>query len=193
MPIFMRGSLAFVWGEGNFSGEKNLDLELFLIRKGSRVCVGTMVGDPQSIWEIERVAGLLPEGQRFTPQRREVYGVVAESRDHPTASDVFMRAKEKMPAISLATVYNCLEMLTACGALRQVSLERSSARYCANRDEHAHFYCDSCGEVVDAPSRVDIDAARLWQLPQGAAIHHMDVALHGTCPSCAEKKKFLNN
>ena len=45
-------------------------------------------------------------GHRLTPQRREVYEVLLAQRDHPTATEVFMRAKQRMPSISLATVYN---------------------------------------------------------------------------------------
>ena len=49
----------------------------------------------------------------MTKQRKVVYDVLLdEPRDHPTASEVFMRAKHQMPSISLATVYNCLETLT---------------------------------------------------------------------------------
>ena len=46
-------------------------------------------------------------GFRFTSQRREVYDAIMAKRDHPTAVEVFMRVKEKMPSISLAT--NCLK------------------------------------------------------------------------------------
>ena len=51
-------------------------------------------------------------GLRMTKQRKVVYGVlIDEKRDHPTASEVFTRAQNRMPSISLATVYNCLETL----------------------------------------------------------------------------------
>ena len=41
-----------------------------------------------------------------------------EKRDHPTAEEVFMRAKHDLPEISLATVYNCLTALVKCGKMR---------------------------------------------------------------------------
>ena len=59
-------------------------------------------------------------GFRFTAQRREVFDAVVNRRDHPTAVDVFMQAKEKLPTISLATVYNCLETLAECGLVKHV-------------------------------------------------------------------------
>ena len=81
-------------------------------------------------------------GFRFTPQRRHVYQVLMEKRDHPTAEEVFIRAKRRMPDISMATVYNCLDALVTCGVVRQVTLDRGAARFCPNMREHCHFYCD---------------------------------------------------
>jgi len=68
------------------------------------------------------------KGHRLTPQRREVYNVLLEDRDHPTATEVFIRAKKRIPAISLATVYNCLETLVECGLAKQVNVEREATR-----------------------------------------------------------------
>ena len=125
---------------------------------------------------------------RLTPHRREVFQVLAESTDHPTAYDVFARVKDKSPNISLATVYNCLEHLTTSGAIKQVHVERSQSRYCANLHEHVHFHCDSCGQVSDALPTTDFDPSIFWKLPNGARITHTDVAVRGLCPDCAKKK-----
>ena len=50
-------------------------------------------------------------GFRLTRQRREVYDALLETRDHPSAVQVFSRVQKRMPTISLATVYNCLHEL----------------------------------------------------------------------------------
>ncbi len=128
----------------------------------------------------------MPADLRMTPQRREVYEVLRVSHDHPTATDVFHRAKERMPGISLATVYNCLEALTEHGVVRQVNVERASSRYCANLDDHVHFHCEGCGQVVDAMPREDVTAAQLWKLPRGTKVTALDVSIHGLCPECAK-------
>ena len=41
----------------------------------------------------QRAAG--DGGFRFTPQRQHVYDVLLEKRDHPTAEEVFIRAKQR--------------------------------------------------------------------------------------------------
>ena len=86
---------------------------------------------------------------RPTPQREVVLKVVLDKRDHPTADEVFARVKSTMPAISLATVYNCLDTLVQCGLVRQVNFERGPTRYCPNLHPHAHFYDEQTGSTYD--------------------------------------------
>jgi Fur family transcriptional regulator, peroxide stress response regulator len=120
-------------------------------------------------------------GFRFTPQREHVYAVLLRKRDHPTAEQVFIRAKREMPEISMATVYNCLDALVKCGLARQVTLERGAARFCPNMREHCHFYCDSCDSVFD----INLPAATGIALPRGYRAERYDIAIHGRCPACA--------
>src|SRR5450432_2046576 len=86
---------------------------------------------------------------RPTPQREVVLKVILEKRDHPTADEIFARVKSRLPTISLATVYNCLETLVQCGLVRQVNLERAPTRYCPNLHEHAHFHDETTGKIHD--------------------------------------------
>jgi Fe2+ or Zn2+ uptake regulation protein len=124
-------------------------------------------------------------GFRFTPQREHVYAVLLRKRDHPTAEQVFIRAKREKPEISMATVYNCLDALVKCGLARQVTLERGAARFCPNMREHCHFYCDCCDSVFDIDLPPDAGVA----LPPGYKAERYDIAIHGRCPACATGRK----
>jgi Fur family transcriptional regulator, peroxide stress response regulator len=130
----------------------------------------------------ERLAG---GGFRFTPQRERVYSVLLKNRDHPTAEEVFMRAKQAMPGISLATVYNCLEALVQCGLVRQVVFERSAARFCPNMREHCHFYCDICQRIYD----IDLAPESGVAVPEGFKALRYDITIHGRCPTCSQEGK----
>jgi Fur family transcriptional regulator, peroxide stress response regulator len=88
-------------------------------------------------------------GLRSTPQREAIYAVLLKKRDHPTAEEVFARAKPEMPMISLATVYNCLETLVQCNLVRAVNFERGPTRYCPNLRPHAHFHDEQTGATHD--------------------------------------------
>jgi Fur family peroxide stress response transcriptional regulator len=124
-------------------------------------------------------------GLRLTPQRQQVYDVLVQKRDHPTAEEVFIRAKKQMPEISHATVYNCLDALVKSGLARQVTVDRGATRFCPNMQEHGHFHCDTCGAVLD----VDLaDELAGVSLPRGFQPLRYEVAIHGVCADCAQKK-----
>ena len=127
-------------------------------------------------------------GFRFTPQRQHVYNVLLQKRDHPRVEDVFLRAKQGMPDISMATVYNCLDALVQCGLVRHVNLDRVATRYCPNMKEHCHFYCDECGGIFDVDRAADSQAAGVV-VPEGFKVKQFDVSLRGTCSTCAAKAK----
>ena len=124
---------------------------------------------------------LVANGIRLTKQREEVFGILLQKRDHPTATEVFLRAKKHMPSISLATIYNCLEALVDCGLVKQVNLDRAPTRFCANLQEHSHFYCEGCGSISD----VTLSINRTWDLPPGFVVMQADVSLRGICPKCS--------
>ena len=128
-------------------------------------------------------------GLRMTDQRRAVYDTLMAHRDHPSAVQVFGRVRARMPSISLATVYNCLETLSGCGLVKTVNLERGPARYCPNLDEHAHFHCATCGTVLDLPLRARRKPEDAWELPEKLFITDHEVAFRGSCPRCATARK----
>src|SRR5512138_2163858 len=115
-----------------------------------------MAGASAAASVTERLA---TNGLRLTPQRQQVYQVLLDRPDHPTAEGVFLRAKTTRPEISLATVYNCLDALVRCGLVKQVNLDRSATRFCPNMREHTHFFCESCGGIFD----LDLAAAAVLQ------------------------------
>ena len=119
------------------------------------------------------------DGLRMTRQRSEVYKVLMNYRDHPTAGEVFERAKVNMPTISLATVYNCLEVLVQHGAVRQVNFERESSRYCPNLTEHGHFHDEETGKIIDVPLKKGAKLSDLLDLPEGAQVDNLEITLRG--------------
>ena len=131
----------------------------------------------------ERLAN---SGFRFTPHRRHVYDVLEQHRDHPTAEEVFIRAKKDMPDISMATVYNCLDALVKCGLVRLVNVDRGATRFCPNMQDHGHFVCEICGSVFDVELPAGSVRAQI-EVPSGFRVNRYDIALHGECASCASK------
>jgi len=127
---------------------------------------------------------LIRSGMRSTKQREHIFSVLLEKTDHPTADEVYSRARADMPTISLATVYNCLETLAASGLIKQVNFEREPTRYCPNLTSHAHFYCKESGDIEDIELSDEIIELLKATLPKGHTAHRIDIAFHGKCGGC---------
>lgn len=146
-----------------------------------------MKGTPDSVLkEAQLNKRLVATGFRSTRQREDVYNVLLNKRDHPTAEAVFIRAKRANPGISMATVYNCLDALVQCGLVREVNLDRGATRFCPNMEEHCHFYCDRCGQVFDVMMPADPPPPRV-KLPRGFRPARYQVSVRGCCAACARK------
>ncbi len=122
-------------------------------------------------------------GLRMTRQRWEVYRLLMDQRDHPTANDVFMRIKDRLPNISLATVYNCLEALVQHGVIRQVNFDRESSRFCPNLEEHGHFHDKRSGAIHDVTFKPGVNLADVLELPAGTVITGIEITLRGELPA----------
>tara|TARA_Y100000588_G_C14167892_1_gene887773 strand:- start:130 stop:573 length:444 start_codon:yes stop_codon:yes gene_type:complete len=119
---------------------------------------------------------------RPTRQRNCVYGAILEKRNHPTADDIHLRVRKKLPSISLATIYNCLDTLVECELIKTVHLDRAPTRFCPNRTPHAHFHCRKTGKVYD----VSLDDERLsiieQILPDGYSADTIELSFLGQGP-----------
>jgi Fur family peroxide stress response transcriptional regulator len=143
----------------------------------------------QSARQLKRYEESIAQGgMRLTRQRKHVYEVLLGRQDHPTAMEVFLRAKPDMESLSLATVYNVLETLADRGLVRKVHLDSGSTRYCANNSRHGHFTCTACGAVLDVPLLPGAELEKLHRLPSGYTVTQQEVSLHGLCADCVAKE-----
>lgn len=100
-------------------------------------------------WLQELRSRFSQAGIRMTPQRIEIYRLIRDSADHPSAEEVFIRIKEKMPTVSLDTVYRTLSMFEQMGLVRRVHLLSDHARFDPDTSQHHHFVCVRCKRILD--------------------------------------------
>lgn len=118
-------------------------------------------------------------GLRMTRQRGEVYRLLIEEKSHPTANEVFMRVKDRLPNVSLATIYNCLEALVQHGIVRQVNFDREPSRFCSNLADHGHFHDAQTGVIHDVHFKPGVNLIDVLELPDGAMIDDIEITLRG--------------
>lgn len=93
---------------------------------------------------------------RFSAQRELIHKIIVDTTRHPTADWIYARAREKMPKISLGTVYRNLKQLEDAGMIRSL-LEENMTRYDGNMQSHHHLRCRVCDDLID----VDIPDSNL--------------------------------
>jgi Fe2+ or Zn2+ uptake regulation protein len=128
-------------------------------------------------------ASFRARGLKVTPQRLRIFEALHENAEHPTAEAVYERVQADLPTISLRTVYQTLNDLTAMGELAQLDLGTGSTRFDPNLDHHHHLVCDSCGTVHDV--HAELDTVRL---PDAAAhgfeVSATEIVFRGRCADC---------
>ena len=99
----------------------------------------------------ELVQRFKQHGYKMTPQRRAILEALTGDTSHPTAEQIYELVKERMPDISLATVYNTLRELAEMEELYGLDLGHGVRHYEISRGEHAHRVCLMCGRIEDVP------------------------------------------
>ena len=77
---------------------------------------------------------------KITPCRKLILEVIASSKDHPSAEEIYRRAKFFDKKVSLATVYRTLILLQSHGLLGKLELQDNKARYELINDQIPHHY-----------------------------------------------------
>jgi Fe2+ or Zn2+ uptake regulation protein len=128
---------------------------------------------------------LRARGGRVTPQRLAIAKVVRETGGHVTAETVFGQVSERLPGVSLPTVYATLELLEDLGQVRRVPAPSGAVLFDSRTEPHDHFVCRRCGTVTDLDCATD--HARVLETAAGLGLCPDDaqVVVSGLCASCA--------
>jgi Fur family ferric uptake transcriptional regulator len=92
----------------------------------------------------------IEKGMRMTDQRRVIARVLSEATDHPDVEEVYKRASEIDPQISIATVYRTVRLFEEAGILERHDFGDGRARYEeASAEHHDHLINVETGEVIE--------------------------------------------
>lgn len=122
----------------------------------------------------------------LTRQREVVLQVIRDEPEHLTANEVFDKAKQLLPGISFATVYNSLRYLKDAGLIAEISFGSGASRFDSMTTRHDHAICTKCGKLVDMeldlPAELVNSAAALSRFKPES----LELTLRGLCPDCTE-------
>ncbi len=126
-------------------------------------------------------------GSGITKQRQAVLQVIRESHEHLTANEVFEDAKQILPGISFATVYNSLRYLKNEGLIGEVRFGMEATRYDRKLTRHDHAICNNCGKLVDIELSIPDALVKEAAKHSKFKAQSIELTLHGLCPECRKK------
>ncbi len=136
----------------------------------------------REFWDACRAAGL-----RITPQRTEIFRELVQTDEHPDAESVHNRIRDRMPNVSLDTVYRTLALLEEYGLIRKVEVFSERLRYDPNMKQHHHFVCSRCGAIYDIHDRKLNRVQPSPKTPIGGEVESVHVQFRGICSKCKSR------
>ncbi len=133
--------------------------------------------------------------QRMTHQRNVILEEVKGCHDHPKADEVYERVRNRLPRISMGTVYRNLDVLASSGLIRKIGPDFPQMRFDGNTSNHYHVTCIGCGRIDDMELQPQDDPASQLELVVGRLTkygvfgHRLEFL--GLCPECRKQKGHL--
>lgn len=88
-------------------------------------------------------------GLRLTPQKSNIFEVLASTTAHPTAQELYKEVQKNFPTLSFATVYKNLTLFAKKGLIEELDFGEGYKRYDAHLEEHHHVYHSATKTVTD--------------------------------------------
>jgi Fur family ferric uptake transcriptional regulator len=126
-------------------------------------------------------------GGRATSSRRILLEVLFEAGHHHLSAEELAEAVQvRAPDVHISTIYRNLEDLERLGVVVHTHLGHGAATYQLASLAHAHFICEECGAMIEAPDELFRGLARTAKAKFGFTIDPLHFAMLGRCANCVE-------
>ena len=128
------------------------------------------------------------KGLRKTSERFAILEKVWSMQVHSDVETLYNELERDAYHVSLATVYNTIDLLMECGLLRKHQFNSQPAQYEVALGSHFHLVCTQCGKVkeVEANEIISQVMARRYTAFTPA---YMSTYLYGLCSACVRQNK----
>ena len=124
----------------------------------------------------EAASKLLSCGIRVTDQRLQIASILLSAPQHLSAEQIADALRCQGARVSKATVYNTLNLFSAHGLIRQLSVNGECAWFDSNVGPHYHFQDEQSGASQDV-ALGDLQFSRLPEPPAGMEVAGIDVVI----------------
>ncbi len=123
--------------------------------------------------------------RRMTRQRKVILEELRKVTSHPTADELHRLVRNRLPKISIATVYRNLEILSDEGEVWKMDVAGTQRRFDGTTENHYHIRCSVCGRVDDVDMEVVETIEETAQRACGYQVLSHTTEFTGICPDCA--------
>jgi Fur family ferric uptake transcriptional regulator len=143
-------------------------------------------GSVDDTWTTVRER-LHARGLRWTPQRRILVDVLAQTDGHVTGSELVERCRAVDPATTPSTVYRTLDVLEALGLVRHGhAADGREEFHVLPEAEHGHLHCQGCGATWELGAGEAGGLVQELRRRRGFVVDLSHVTIAGRCESCAD-------
>lgn len=121
---------------------------------------------------------------RTTRQRTVILEELRSLTCHPTADQLYQRVRDRLPHISLGTIYRNLELLSEQGQIQRLEVTGGQMHFDGNPEPHCHIRCHDCGAVGDVDWSLELPAVGQLQELTDWEVTGRTLELTGYCPAC---------
>ncbi len=132
-------------------------------------------------------------GYRMTLARQSVLDVLADSKEHLSADEIYSLAKKKNPDIGLTTIYRTTEILSRQGFLHRFDFGDKRARFElaeSGKGHHHHLVCTDCNKIIDYNDFIEDEIKLLKTMEEKLSkkynfkIENHLIQFYGKCEEC---------
>lgn len=120
--------------------------------------------------------------KNYSRQREAILEVLRSTDTHPTANWIYNKVRERIPNISLGTVYRNLSALAENGDILSINVGDGFEHFDGDISPHAHLHCRCCNSITDAKLACDAISEAAEKL--GFTLDNTVYVAYGVCSRC---------
>ncbi|SHI20574.1 Fur family transcriptional regulator, peroxide stress response regulator [Sporobacter termitidis DSM 10068] len=127
--------------------------------------------------------------KKHSRKREAILEKICSTTTHPSAVWVYEELRKEIPDLSLGTVYRNISVFKDEGLIISVGVVNGQERFDGNVEEHTHFICLDCGDVLDVDAALDPSFTEKVEAENNVDVLFRQLTFYGRCLNCSNKSQ----
>lgn len=135
---------------------------------------------------MKKTKSPFPKEERITSQKKIILDYLQNVKTHPSAEEVYLEVRKKLPRISQGTVYRILSNLREKDKAQIIPV-KGIAHFDGDISSHAHFICQKCNKIFDIFCVCSKCSILKNKKTKVGKIKNYEIYFYGNCEYCRKK------